>query len=390
MYLLRKKMRFISVFLFLCFLFTMIKSYNSPVYSDSLDSLQDEYSQLEKKQEELESKLKQTKNNIDKEVDYQKQLDEQIDAIERQIEILQVKIYSLELQIEEKNKEIEQRQIQIDKNFELYKERLRANYMSNNDSALGVLLTAKSLGDFLRQATISKKIADHDADLINQLKVQKKEIEEAKQVLADNMKELENSNISFRNKTALLNESLSKSVNMVNRLKDLETQYNQDKERLDREMAEVELSIQKLLEQTGNSSFVGGSFTWPVPGYTYLSSTYGWRFDGKEFHKGIDITGSNIHGKNVVAANAGKVVLAFDNDRPGVSYGKYIIIDHGGGYSTLYGHNSKLLVKEGDWVRRGQVISQVGSTGWSTGPHLHFEVRINGKHVNPLDYVKRP
>ena len=109
---------------------------------------------------------------------------------------------------------------------------------------------------------------------------------------------------------------------------------------------------------------------------------------GTDFHTGVDFTGSNVNGKKVVAANAGNVIFTKTTYIPGKSYGKYIIVDHGGGYSTLYAHLSSVNVSVGDYVKKGQSIGNVGSTGWSTGPHLHFEIRVNGKHTNPLPYLK--
>nr|WP_243238528.1 M23 family metallopeptidase [Merdimmobilis hominis] len=127
---------------------------------------------------------------------------------------------------------------------------------------------------------------------------------------------------------------------------------------------------------------------WPVPGYSKITSDYGWRFNNTDFHTGIDISGPNIYGKQTVAVADGTVAFVQTTYTPGRGYGKYIIVDHGGGITTLYGHNSAILVSVGQKVTRGQALTQIGSTGWSTGPHLHFEVRVNGKHVNPWTYLK--
>ena len=119
----------------------------------------------------------------------------------------------------------------------------------------------------------------------------------------------------------------------------------------------------------------------------------GWRFGGTDYHTGIDIAGLNsagqgIYGKPILAAADGTVAFTQTNYVAGRGYGIYLIIDHGGGISTLYGHTSGLAVNVGDTVKRGQTIAYVGSTGWSTGPHLHFEVRVNGSHVTPWSYLK--
>jgi len=132
-----------------------------------------------------------------------------------------------------------------------------------------------------------------------------------------------------------------------------------------------------------------GKFTWPLPAGHIITSPFGWRNigRGREFHSGIDIAGGSVMGKPIVAADGGTVKLANYNPNNSSGYGMYIIIDHGGGFTTLYAHCSAIKVNVGDKVTKGQEIALVGQTGDATGPHLHFEVRINGVAVNPLLYV---
>lgn len=133
-----------------------------------------------------------------------------------------------------------------------------------------------------------------------------------------------------------------------------------------------------------DSPYVGGEFTWPCPASRYISSSFGNRLHPTlnvwKFHTGIDIGCSA--GKNIVAAASGKVIMSQWYG----GYGNCVMIDHGGGIVTLYGHASKLLVSKGQVVKQGQVIALVGSTGRSTGPHLHFEVRKNGQYIDPMSY----
>ena len=145
-----------------------------------------------------------------------------------------------------------------------------------------------------------------------------------------------------------------------------------------------QIPIKKDLIFLGNSNYA-----WPIPGYTTLSSKFGKRIapttGASTFHKGIDIPGSA--GTNIVAADAGKVLKVA---KLTYGYGWHVIIDHGNGVATLYGHCSRLDVSVGQVVQKGQVIAGIGSTGNSTGNHVHFEVRINGVQQNPLNYVKQP
>ena len=128
-----------------------------------------------------------------------------------------------------------------------------------------------------------------------------------------------------------------------------------------------------------------GRFIWPVPGFRMISSDFGYRWGS--FHSALDISGSGIHGKPIVAADGGTVVDVNTNGWGG-SYGLYVLIDHGNGYRTMYAHASKVLVRRGQKVAQGQIIANVGSTGYSTGPHLHFEVRLNGQPVDPKPYLR--
>jgi murein DD-endopeptidase MepM/ murein hydrolase activator NlpD len=127
--------------------------------------------------------------------------------------------------------------------------------------------------------------------------------------------------------------------------------------------------------------------TWPVPRFYDITSTFGLRYNGTDMHTGIDISGTDIDGAPVIAAEGGTVVFINREYTPGAAYGIYMIIDHGSGISTLYSHLSEVMVNEGDAVEKGQQIANVGSTGYANGPQLQFEVRENGKAVDPITYL---
>ena len=151
------------------------------------------------------------------------------------------------------------------------------------------------------------------------------------------------------------------------------------------ELRLVELDILLATMEENGSQYVGGTFAWPAPGYYTITSPYGMRnhpvIHVYTNHSGMDI-GAPM-GSYAIAANDGVVTTATYSN----SYGNMVIINHGGGITTLYGHASQLLVQVGDVVKRGDPILKVGSTGWSTGPHLHFEIRVNGKTIDPYPYV---
>ena len=144
-----------------------------------------------------------------------------------------------------------------------------------------------------------------------------------------------------------------------------------------------------------NAAIQKGQMTWPLPGYYVIRNPYGFRYDGTDFHVGIDIADSlendpenqDVFGEDVVAAAGGTVVLTQTDYTSGRGYGMYIVLDHGDSLSTVYGHLSKISVQEGDAVKAGQKIGEVGSTGFSTGPHLHFEIRDKGMSADPAAYL---
>lgn len=153
-------------------------------------------------------------------------------------------------------------------------------------------------------------------------------------------------------------------------------------------LSEQEQEIAAMLEKLNSSDnpYIGGELVWPVPEFYTITSAYGIRFDGKDFHTGIDINGPDAYGHPVIAAGDGKVSFVNTEYEPGLGYGIYIVIDHGDGIATLYSQLSEVNVESGVDVKAGQVIGKIGSTGFSTGPHLHFEVRENGNTVNPQNY----
>lgn len=160
----------------------------------------------------------------------------------------------------------------------------------------------------------------------------------------------------------------------------------------------VTTAVSSESSYSSNTVYNGGSMTWPVPGHYIITDYYGKRtWDGSGFHYGLDLGGGNIGGSSIVAAESGTVILAvnycthnyakYSSCGCGGGFGNYVVIDHGGTYATLYGHCESINVSVGDYVTKGQTIGKVGTTGYSTGYHLHFEVRKNGERVNPLDYL---
>lgn len=364
--------------------------------ANTLSDLQNKYAALEKQQQALKNELSDTQNSINNQQAKQ-------NALEKKISIIQSQVWNLNLQISRVNEDIKlkqnkiiQKQAEIKVTYEKFKERMRAAYMSSDPSMIGIILGAEDISDFIMRTEMVQRISDHDKQIVDQLKAAQKELKAAKEGLEQDKGSLQKAKDILTAKQSDLDAAYAQSETAMESLEESKKDYMANKAEIDRQMEQADREIQAIIiasqkdNDSGSSKYTGGRFVWPVPGYTNISCYYGWRTwdDGsREFHKGMDISQGGIYGASVVAAASGTVLIAQNYNSNG--YGNYVVIDHGGGLSTLYGHNSKVVVSAGQTVKKGQVISKVGSTGWSTGPHLHFEVRKNGVHTNPLPYLKK-
>ena len=356
-----------------------------------IDDLNNQYEELEEQQKEIQAQIDAAKSEKDKYLAEKNQLNGQIDNTQAQINVLTDKITLLDNMIAENNASIADLEEEIDKDYEIFRQRARASYMSGDSSTISLLLGADSFSDFLMKADITARVAENDREIIAGLEANIAELEKLQQENEANKADLNESKGTLDEKKQQLNGQVSQIQGQIEDIDALQKQYEANKAEIDKMMAQVQSEINDIYASyESQGEYTGGVMTWPVPGYTGITSYYGWRFNNTDFHTGIDISGSNIYGQNIVAAADGVVIKAQETYVQGVGYGRYLIIDHGGNISTLYGHTSQLLVSEGDHVTRGQAIAKVGSTGWSTGPHLHFEVRENGTAVNPLSGYLKP
>ena len=409
---------------------------SSPVLADDLDmdeakdqiaSLNQTYDQLEKQKKELANKIYGVHSEKKRQSEEKNELEQQISLTSQQIEVLTEKISYLDGQIQQQEEaieqnnediaakeiEIEEKQLEIEHNEELLKQRIRRSYMAGDPTTLEVLLGSDSFYSMLSSTTMVTRMVNRDKDFLAELAEQKlslqddhtylenlrEENERIKESFEENKAENEEARSLQSEKAESLEEDVAKIRSSIQTLEDTEREYYANQAKIQKEMQEAQAEVTKIYamleemrkqNQSGNDEYTGGQFGWPLPGYSMLTSYYGWRFNNSDFHTGLDISGSQCYGKTVVAANPGTVAFVNTAYKAGVGYGIYLIIDHGGGYSTLYAHLSAIDVNVGDVVARGTPIAKVGATGWATGPHLHFEVRIDGKTQNPLSYLGSP
>ena len=364
-------------------------------YKNQLADLQDKQKDIAARQKALNDKIKNAKSEKAQLQAKANSLDEQISITRDQMELCQNRINVTQDYISAKHAEIDKKETDINESMQLFRDRVRAIYMtggySDKANSLIMLLSSESVSDFLTRAMYLKRLNEHDRALMNVLEEELASLNDEKAELDETKKELEAEKAELTETRDSLQNSLIEARSSIQDINAMQSELEENYEELSGYLKEIQNEIADIYKNltTSKEDYVGGEMMWPAPGYSKITCEYGWRFNGTDFHTGIDISGSGIHGAKVVAANTGTVIFTKQCPYNGYSYGygTYAIVDHGGGITTLYAHMSSLAVNVGDVVVMGQQIGNVGNTGWSTGAHLHFEVRKDGKSVNPLPYV---
>ena len=363
-------------------------------YENQISDLNSKYDELEKQQQALQKEIDKAKTEKERQQAVKAQIDNQIVSTRSQISVLSDKISLLEENLQETTSELEQKEYDISENYALMKQRLRVMYTTGNASVLGLLIGADSFTEYLTRTEVASKVAEHDQEMLEAMRAELLDIKAFKEEIETNKTEIESAKGQLAGKQAQLDDQLKETEGQIQDLAALEAQIKNNQEEIEAQQKQIQAEIDEIYKQINSvGEYTGGVMGWPLVGFNTVTSNFGWRFNNTDYHTGIDIAGKNaagqgVYGKPIVAASDGVVAFTQTNYVVGKGYGIYLIIDHGGGISTLYGHTSGLAVKVGDQVKRGQTIAYVGSTGWSTGPHLHFEVRVDGKYVNPWGYLK--
>ncbi|MDD2212677.1 MAG: peptidoglycan DD-metalloendopeptidase family protein [Clostridia bacterium] len=349
-------------------------------------NLQEQQTVLMHKIEESQNILNQKKQEEKSALLELRALNNTISKTSNNLKSTENKLSSLEKEVLNLEKELKEYNKQISANTQALKKHLRIIYEQGDVHFLEVLLDSTSITDFLTRWDLLNNLADNNKELIK-ANEEKLNLVKIKQQLAlqkqQSLAELKNEQ---NQKKKELSVASSRQQTVYNSLKSERAKAEADFNELEAQSRQIADEIRR---QTGGDSgeYLGsGKLAWPTPGYTKITSEYGMRFHPilkrNKLHTGMDIRATK--GTTIVAAESGTVMEV--GKRGG--YGLIVMINHGGNLVTLYAHASKTLVNAGQQVKKGQAIAKVGSTGWSTGPHLHFEVRKKGNPVNPKPYLK--
>lgn len=315
-------------------------------------------------------------------------LENQLSVLDEQISTSEALIASYEQQIAEKEVEIANAQQDEADEFALYKKRVRAMEENSHVSDWAVLLGATSFSDFLARAEVMRDIANYDNELMKSLKEIREGIEALKAGIEEDKAFSEEVKADLESQKEEAKEKEAEVDTLLGELKQKKEYTSEELEKITKEIDACAAEADRVAKELAKrKKYVGGKFIWPLESNFTVTQEYKYRthqITGKwTLHNGIDI-GANT-GTPILASNGGTVIVSEYNK----AWGEYVQIDHGAGYVTLYAHMSKRLVKVGQEVAQGDVIGKVGSTGYSTGPHLHFTIYENGASVNPRKYFPK-
>ena len=402
---------------------------------DSISDLEQQLQQLEQENQKYQKILDDTKSDIAEKEEYKSALVSKVQVLDEKIAVTREKISSLNDDIKEKQDAYDKGLSEVEDQFDALANRLRILYMSGNATDLEIIFGAKDFSDLIDKMELVKSLANSDKELISEIQTKLDELSTKKESLEADKKDLETQQASLKSDQDEFNKLISDNDEILKNLyaSNSEAQHSLESAALQSDEIEAKISeyyaAQKAAAEqaaqasqsssssssssnsssssssgssssgsssSGSSSVIvpsGSGFAWPTPGFVSRSSEW---FEDREVynHGGIDIAGAGIMGTPVVAAADGTVVATNSSCTHnwgksyscgcGGGYGNYVMISHAGGKMTVYGHLTSLTVSSGQSVSRGQIIGYVGSTGNSTGPHLHYECRLNGVRYNPM------
>lgn len=354
-------------------------------YAENITGLQEQSSEITQALNETNNRLQAVQEELSTNMKQLQELDNQVAQAQEEINRINVQAEELTLQISKNEEKLAKTQTEYDKIQDLLNSRLIYMYEAPKLEFLQVLLESKSVTEFLGAYYAMKELAEYDKELLEKVKKQKIEIETTKKILAEKKTQVIENKQTQQKKTQVLANTKTMREYYVNKLTEEEQKLQIQIDEYNLQVSTIEAEIKLLALNSISEDYIGGAMIWPIPGYTQITSQFGMRVHpitgAYKLHTGMDV-GAPIGASFVSAAN-GIVSKATYN----TAYGNMVIIDHGGGVQTLYAHGSEIVVQVGQTVATGDEVLKVGSTGYSTGPHAHFEIRINGQTVNPVDYL---
>lgn len=368
-------------------------------YDKKIEEAEQEKKESIKKAQELQKDMEDIEKSKESTLKYIEKLDKKSSQVEADLEKVRADIKTTNGQLKAAKKELKAAEESEEKQYTTMKKRIKYMYENGNQDYLEILFSSKNISDLLNRTEYIEKISKYDKGIFERYKKTKQEIKRQEKEIENKLTELEGLKEEATAEKNALNELRKKKKKEISRFNDKLEMSQEKADEYAKQAAAAEAEVERLLEKkqdeidrkndagSGNSGGGDGTLRWPLNVSGRISSGFGKRSSptagASTYHKGIDIAVPT--GTPIVAAGDGEVVTASYSS----SAGNYVMISHGKRLYTVYMHCSRLAVSAGDTVSRGQTIAYAGSTGISTGSHLHFGVSKNGTYVNPLSYVSR-
>ena len=359
------------------------------VSQSEIDALEEQRDELKAQREEMQAGIDELKNQQAGVLEQKRALDEQNEVYRQELELIEEQVALYTRLVDEKAAELEKATAAEAEQLAIYKQHVRAMEENGDYTYLSIIFGSKSLSELMSNLDMIGEIMDADKRIYDQYTAAREDAEEIKaeyeatlDALSDKQAEYEAEKADLEAKIAEANELIAQLEEEISSNYELYLEVLAQEEALEGDIQSMIAELER--QEAANSITSTGTYIWPLPGYS-PGSAYGWRmhpiFHEMRFHAGEDIGAPS--GTPILAADSGMATVIPDN---GNGYGNYIMINHGGGRVTLYAHMSAFAISNGATVNQGDVIGYVGSTGNSTGPHLHFEVRVNGATTDPKQY----
>jgi murein DD-endopeptidase MepM/ murein hydrolase activator NlpD len=361
-----------------------------------INALKKDAAELDSRKKELEKQLDALSEDKAEVLQRRKLLDQQVANTSAQIQNIETQIAEYTALINQTAEELAQTEQQEAEQYELFCKRVRAMEEQGTVDYWSVLFRANSFGDLLSRLDAVNEIMEYDQRVIEQLKALQVEIAEKKASLEDSKAQTEAAKAELVSRKKELDAQRQEAINLIKEIQGNESKYQSTLKSLDAEEERIQANIVKLSKELAAQQAAqgkpvqssSGGYIWPVDS-RYITSTVGGRTSpggvGSTNHKGTDI-GRVGYTSPIYASKAGTVIVSQYSS----SYGNYVVVSHGSGNTTLYAHMSSRKVEVGQYVNQGAVLGITGSTGNSTGPHLHFEITENGVRINPLSHGAQP
>ena len=367
----------------------------------SKDEIKEQISDLEEESKKLDKEIAKLKADKAAQNKIKSTIEKKIANTQAQINLCNKAINDLNAEIAANEAEVERLEKVKKEKMHTYRCQMRAIHMGNGNAALQLVLGTEDVSSYLTVENFTDLLAVYNERMVNEINATQQEIDSRRAIIDEKIAEQDETKKVLASKRSELDKQVREVNAVISGINSEQQDVQNEQKQIEREIAALEAELAPYVNSNAGIVYDGSAFTWPVPGHYKITSGFGKRWG--TWHKGIDISDGNVYMAPIVAPADGKVIKTYNSCKHnygksrscgcGSGWGNHVMIDHGNNkgnnYKSLAGHMTKTAVSAGQTVKKGQVIGYVGSTGYSTGWHCHFEIYLNGTRVDPMKYYSK-